>query len=84
MEALITITGPSCSGKTTLQNWLFGLGKFERIISFTTRPQREGEQPKVKTITSRPKMKSTSSEKLEKSLSLLLLAIIIMVYLEQN
>jgi guanylate kinase len=44
MEALITITGPSCSGKTTLQNWLFGLGKFERIISFTTRPQREGEQ----------------------------------------
>lgn len=43
MEALITITGPSCSGKTTLQNWLFSLGKFERIVSFTTRPIREGE-----------------------------------------
>lgn len=43
MEALITITGPSCSGKTTLQNWLFGLGKFERIVSFTTRPPRDGE-----------------------------------------
>jgi guanylate kinase len=43
MEALITITGPSCSGKTTLQNWLYSLQKFNRIISFTTRTKRPNE-----------------------------------------
>lgn len=36
------ITGPTCSGKTTLQRELVKLG-FEPVIQYTTRPKRPGE-----------------------------------------
>lgn len=42
----IFLIGPSASGKTTLQEELETRG-FERIISYTTRPPREGEQDGV-------------------------------------
>lgn len=40
---ILTITGPSLSGKTTLESRLVGHYKMERIVSFTTRPIRKGE-----------------------------------------
>ena len=41
MSRIITITGPSGSGKSTLEKALFPLEN--RLISFTTRPPRNGE-----------------------------------------
>ena len=43
MIKLVTITGPSCTGKTTLAHKLIETGKFCSIVSFTTRPKRAGE-----------------------------------------
>jgi len=40
MRNLIIVTGPSCSGKTTLVGKLQGI---TRVVSTTTRPIREGE-----------------------------------------
>ena len=39
---ILTITGPSASGKSTLEKMLVNAG-FERAISTTTRPMRDGE-----------------------------------------
>ncbi|MFT4064238.1 guanylate kinase [Paraburkholderia sp.] len=41
-NTIITLTGPSCSGKTTLEGLLKGEG-FTSLISTTTRAPREGE-----------------------------------------
>ena len=43
MKKIVTITGPTCSGKTTLINLMTGSDKFTEIISTTTRPQRPNE-----------------------------------------
>jgi guanylate kinase len=40
---LVTLTGPSCSGKTTLVRKLLDTGKFCEVISFTSRQPRQGE-----------------------------------------
>lgn len=40
---IVTITGPSCSGKTFLTQMMLNTGKFAEVISTTTRPQRIGE-----------------------------------------
>jgi guanylate kinase len=40
---LLTLTGPSCSGKTTLLNELVANHGFTGITSHTTRPPRKGE-----------------------------------------
>jgi guanylate kinase len=40
---LLTLTGPSCSGKTTLQNNLVENHGFKGLVSHTTRPPRKGE-----------------------------------------
>jgi guanylate kinase len=40
---ILTLTGPSCSGKTTLLNELVENHGFQSIISHTTRPMRPGE-----------------------------------------
>ena len=40
---IITITGPSCSGKTFLTQMMVDTGKFAEVVSTTTRPQRVGE-----------------------------------------
>jgi len=40
---LLTLTGPSCSGKTTLLNELVANHGFTGLTSHTTRPPREGE-----------------------------------------
>lgn len=40
---IVTLTGPTCSGKSTLENHLVSKG-FAKVISTTTRPIREGEQ----------------------------------------
>lgn len=40
---LITITGPSGSGKSELLNKLIETGKFAKLLSVTTRPPRAGE-----------------------------------------
>jgi guanylate kinase len=40
---IYTLTGPSCSGKTTLVKELVKTGKFEALVGFTTRPPRAGE-----------------------------------------
>lgn len=42
----IIITGPTCSGKTTLANKLASIG-CNKIVPYTTRPIREGEQDGV-------------------------------------
>lgn len=39
---LLTITGPSCAGKTTLETMLEKRG-YSGLVSFTTRPKRLGE-----------------------------------------
>lgn len=39
---IVTITGPSCSGKTYLENYMAENG-FVRLVSHTTRKRREGE-----------------------------------------
>jgi guanylate kinase len=41
-KTIVTLTGPSCAGKTTLEGLLKGEG-FVNLISTTTRPMREGE-----------------------------------------
>lgn len=43
MIQLVTVTGPSCAGKTTLTRRLLDTGIFCEVISFTTRPSRMGE-----------------------------------------
>jgi guanylate kinase len=43
MKTIITLTGPSCSGKTTLEGMLVDTGSYERVISTTTRTPRPGE-----------------------------------------
>lgn len=40
---LVTITAPTCSGKSILQTHLTEVHDFERIVSTTTRPPRSGE-----------------------------------------
>ena len=42
-NTIITITGPSCSGKSTLADELINLGIASRIVAHTTRPKRAGE-----------------------------------------
>ena len=44
MRLLFTVTGPSCSGKTTLVRQLLETGKFAEIISTTSRQPRGGEK----------------------------------------
>lgn len=41
---VITITGPSCAGKTTLEGMLVREPGFSRVISHTTRPMRPNEK----------------------------------------
>jgi len=43
MNTLLTITGPSCSGKSTLESKLSETFKTQKIVSFTTRAPRDGE-----------------------------------------
>lgn len=40
---IVTITGRTCSGKSTLEQALVNTGKFEKVISYTTRQPRPGE-----------------------------------------
>jgi guanylate kinase len=40
---ILTLTGPSCSGKTTLLNKLVAEHGFQNVVSHTTRPPRPGE-----------------------------------------
>lgn len=42
MSFILTLTGPSCAGKSTLETKLKTVG-YEAVISTTTRPIREGE-----------------------------------------
>jgi guanylate kinase len=43
MLKIVTITGPSCAGKTTLARELLNTGDFCEIVSYTSRKPREGE-----------------------------------------
>lgn len=43
MLKIVTITGPSCAGKTTLVRELLLAGNFCEVVSFTSRPQRANE-----------------------------------------
>lgn len=43
MGRLIVIVGKTCSGKTTLARYLSDEKGYRRIITYTTRPPREGE-----------------------------------------
>ena len=42
-KVIITLVGPTCSGKTTLKDQLLATGDFIEVISHTTRPMRNGE-----------------------------------------
>lgn len=42
-KTIFTLTGPSCSGKTTLMRRLLTTGKFCEVVSFTSRAPRHGE-----------------------------------------
>lgn len=42
-RSIVTVTGPSLSGKTTLVRKLIATGYFREVISHTTRPKRSGE-----------------------------------------
>ena len=46
-KTIITITGPSCSGKTTLARLLMDTRSFTEVISTTTRIMRTGEEDGV-------------------------------------
>lgn len=43
MNKIFTLTGPSCSGKSTLSKKLVETGNFEKVISTTTRSPRSTE-----------------------------------------
>jgi guanylate kinase len=43
MNQIFTITGPSCAGKSTLEQHMRHRLGFENVISTTTRPMREGD-----------------------------------------
>jgi guanylate kinase len=43
-KKLFTLTGPSCSGKTTLIRKLIDTGHFCEVVSFTSRQPRGGEE----------------------------------------
>jgi guanylate kinase len=43
MKFIVTLTGPSCSGKTTLKNALVANEVADKLISFTTRERRSFE-----------------------------------------
>lgn len=43
-KKLFTLTGPSCSGKTTLIRKLLETGHFSEVVSFTSRQPRGGEK----------------------------------------
>lgn len=60
---LITITGPSGSGKSELLNSLIATGKFAKLLSVTTRAPREGEKDGIDyRFTSEPIFKRLLSE----------------------
>ena len=40
---IVTLTGPSCAGKSTLEGMMRDQLGFENVISTTTRPKREGD-----------------------------------------
>lgn len=42
-NTIVTITGPTCSGKSTLARFLSQRGNIPEVRSFTTRPKRRGE-----------------------------------------
>lgn len=44
MQSVLTITGPTCAGKTTLLRHLVDHHDFTEIVGLTTRPPRQGEQ----------------------------------------
>lgn len=46
-NTLLTITGPTCSGKSTLENLLRTKYGTQKIVSFTTRKPRAGEKDRV-------------------------------------
>jgi guanylate kinase len=46
-KVVVTVTGPSASGKSELLTELCAVHNFERLVSITTRPPREGEQEGV-------------------------------------
>lgn len=44
---MIVILGASASGKSTLQKTLVDTGEYKKIVTYTTRPPRQGEQDGV-------------------------------------
>lgn len=44
---MIILLGASASGKSTLQKALINTGNFEKIVTYTTRPPRQGEKDGV-------------------------------------
>ena len=42
-KVIVTLVGPTCSGKTTLKDQMLDTGEFVEVISHTTRPMRTGE-----------------------------------------
>lgn len=42
-KVIITLIGPTCSGKTTLKDQMLATGNYIEVISHTTRPMRNGE-----------------------------------------
>jgi len=42
-KCIVTITGPSACGKSTLEGKLAETGEFEKVVSTTTRAPRDGE-----------------------------------------
>lgn len=44
---MIVLLGASASGKSTLQKALMDTGKFKKIVTYTTRPPRQGEEDGV-------------------------------------
>lgn len=43
-KVIVTLVGPTCSGKTTLKDQLLDTERYIEVISHTTRPKRIGEQ----------------------------------------
>ncbi len=43
MKSILTLTGPTCSGKSTLERMMKERYGYENVISTTTRPMRDGE-----------------------------------------
>ena len=81
---ILTLSGKSGAGKTTLSDALVETGKYEETVSFTTRSPRPGEIDTVSIITLFLKMSFTKGLKTKKYLNIQISMVIFMEQIYQK